>query len=217
MALLAGKPVLQHVIERCKQIKVADNCDKKIIVAVPDTPESEPMLQLVDQLDVHNFCGSENNVLERYYQAAQFFKLNVIMRITADCPLINPLVCEEVLNIFATDRVDYASNVYPKRTFPKGLDCEVFSFECLEATYTIVTEASNLDRIHEINIMSISRAKQNQEHVTSFMQDTSGITKACLRQKKDKSHQNLCVDEPQDIEVLEKYLQRNPQELKIVK
>lgn len=163
LAQLAGKPVLQHVIERCREIKVAENCDKKIIVAVPDTDESEPILELLLKLDVTNFCGSEDNVLERYYHCAKLFNLNVIMRITADCPLINPLVCEEVLNLFAVEKeTHYASNIYPKRTFPKGLDCEVFSFECLEATYWKVMEAYSFQEFNKEILYDL-------EHVTPFM------------------------------------------------
>src|SRR5689334_2890846 len=81
MEMLYGKPVLQHVIERAKQIRgEKNNNPDHIIVAVPDMDESEPLLELISQCGVENFCGSENNVLERYYQAAKFFKLDFIVR-----------------------------------------------------------------------------------------------------------------------------------------
>ena len=131
MAKLDGKPVLQHVIERCKQINVSKKLNKIIVVAVPDTDESEPLIQLAAQFGIENFCGSEDNVLERYYEAAKFFKLDHIMRITADCPLINPIICAELLDLHIWRKCDYSSNSWPKRTYPKGLDCEVFTFDCL--------------------------------------------------------------------------------------
>jgi spore coat polysaccharide biosynthesis protein SpsF len=186
MALLAGKPVLQHVIERCKLIK----WKKQIILATPDTPESEPMLQLAEQLGVKHFCGSEDNVLERYYGAATFYELTKIVRITADCPLISPEICTEVIDLLELGEYDYVSNVYPKRNFPKGLDCEAFTFECLEAAFI---------------------SKREDEHVTSWMQLTPGVNRALLAQKENRSHQNLCVDYPEDIKRLERIIKRKPE------
>lgn len=183
MALLNGKPVLRHVIERCKQI---GNSNTKVIVAVPDTDESEPMLVLADKLGVHNFCGSENNVLERYYHAAKFFELDVIMRITADCPLISPTVCNEVLDVSLWRKTDYCSNIFPVRTYPKGLDCEVFTLDTLECAYLLAKE------------------NEEKEHVTIWMQNNSSdLRTACVTQKVDKSEDNWCVDYPHDIPRLE--------------
>src|SRR5262245_19032516 len=141
MALLAGKPVLQHVIERCKLVRIPKlKYDTKIIIAVPDTLESEPMIKLAHNLGIENFCGDEHNVLKRYYNTAKYFNLNYIIRITADCPFIDPKVCEEVFNLLVWRKCDYTSNIYPKRTYPKGLDCACFTFDCLEATYSMVME-----------------------------------------------------------------------------
>lgn len=139
--LLDGKPVIQHVIERCKGIRAPVKVKKpiKLIVAVPDAPESEPLLQLVtDKLGVANACGPEDNVLERYFGAAKFFNLDIIMRITADCPLINPKICSEVLQLLMWRRLDYTSNCHEDRTFPKGFDCEVFTYDTLEYTWGMI-------------------------------------------------------------------------------
>jgi len=233
MALLAGKPVLQHVIERCKDIKISLKFNKLIIVVAPDTNESEPLINLATKLGVENFCGSEDNVLERYYHAAQFFKLNHIMRITADCPLINPVICTEVLDLHIWRKCDYTSNIHPKRTFPRGLDCECFTFDCLQAAYVKVMEEANKFSIEQRDknkgeILGAhmfrdkakydqEKAKYDQEHVTSWMQNEPEIKKALVRQKRDKSSQNLCVDYPEDIERLEKIINKKKPKLVISK
>lgn len=210
LAPLGGKPVLQHVIERCKEIRVADNCEKDIIVAAPNTDDNEVLLEFADEQGVNVYAGDERNVLERYYHAAQAFKLNVIMRITADCPFINPKICEELLNVLAVTQVDYVSNIHPIRTYPKGLDCEIFTYECLEATYAVVMEKYNVYKPHERrNELPPGTWKDIlycMEHVTPFMQREPGIKTALLRQKKNMSHHNLCVDYPKDLKRLEKHL-----------
>lgn len=182
MELLNGKPVLEWVITRCKYIRPAD----KIIVAVPDTPESDPMLELADRLGVDNFCGEEDDVLNRYYKAALFHKLDVIVRVTADCPFINPIIGSQVVQLLIWRKVDYASNIYPVRTFPMGTDCEAFTVDCLDAANQIATEEGD------------------REHVTKWMQEEEGVRKANVTQAVDCSLDNWCVDYPEDIKRLEK-------------
>lgn len=198
MALLHGKPVLEHVIQNCKMIRHVN----RVIVAVPDTKESEPMLELANKLGIFNFCGSENDVLGRYIGAANHFKLDVIMRITADCPFINPFVCNEVLDCLMFRKLDYCSNCFPNKTYPKGLDCEAFTWELLDAadqSTKIGLDASNLS-------IEAIQARDDREHVTPWMQRTMGLRRACVQQHEDASKANLCVDYPEDIERLEKQL-----------
>ncbi len=128
LAQLAGKPVLQHVLERCKEIKGVDVVD----CAIPRR-DAKALEELILEWGscVWVQAGDENDVLTRYLGAARFVDASVIMRITGDCPLIDPDVCGEVLAKFQEGGYDYVSNVYP-RTWPKGLDCEVFSREVLE-------------------------------------------------------------------------------------
>lgn len=194
MALLDGKPVLQHVIEKAKQIRPAD----LVVLAVPDTDESEPMLQLADKMNISNFCGSELNVLDRFYRAAQFYKMDFIIRITADCPFLNPRVASEVIQLLLWRKLDYASNLFPVRTYPKGLDTEAFSYDCLEAAHTLCkAKDAGEDLI-------LSASKYELEHVTPWMQTTDGIKRGQTQQKIDASDNNWCVDVPEDIERLEK-------------
>lgn len=181
MALLLGKPVLERVLERVITIP-----NTKTVLAVPDTPESDPMLDLASKMGVDNFCGSELNVLSRYLSAARFFKFDYIVRITADCPFIDPRVCKECIDLLLFRKLDYCSNIFPNRTFPQGLDCEVFTFDCLDAAHQEAAGPYDL------------------EHVTPWMQRTEGLVRANIEQKIDTSHLNYCVDTPDDIERLEK-------------
>lgn len=186
MAILHGKPVIQWTMERAKRIRVSAKGEKPLVVlAVPDTDESEPMLVLADKLKVENFCGAEFNVLERYYSTARYFRFDYVIRITGDCPFIDPRVCSEVIQLLIWRKLDYASNCFPERTYPKGLDCEAFTFDALEAC------------------QFSAESPYDMEHVTPWLQRTEGIKRACVKQKIDYSHKNWCVDYPEDIKRLE--------------
>lgn len=187
MALLKDKPIVQWTLERAKFIKAPKHIKApiKIILAVPDEDQSEEMLKIADQLGVDNFLGSENDVLKRYYDCAKFFKFDVIVRITCDCPFIDPVVSSEVLSLLIWRRLDYCSNSYPKRTYPKGLDTEAFTFDALEAAY------------------KMGRTAEDREHVTPWMQHTEGIIRGNVAQKIDASNKNWCIDFPEDIKRLE--------------
>lgn len=201
MALLLGKPVLQWVLERTKLIRGPKRAKMFYILAVPDKPESEPMLALANKLEWDNFCGSELNVLRRYYECALFFKLDYIMRITADCPMIDPVVCSEVLQLLIWRKLDYASNCHMDRTYPKGLDCEAFTMDALEAAYKLSDHITDL------------------EHVTPWLQRTKEIKKGLVKQAQNMSHKNWCVDYISDLERLEEEIKNTenvykPQEYK---
>jgi spore coat polysaccharide biosynthesis protein SpsF len=184
MALLAGKPVLAHVIERCQKIPFIE----RVVVAMPSYSASQPMAELSSSMGADIFFGPEEDVLKRYYLAATYFDLTTIMRITADCPFIDPIVCGEVLSLLKANDFDYCSNVHPVRTYPKGLDCEVFTYDCLEAAHTL------------------TKNHLGREHVTPWMQSRKGIKRANVQQRVDISSQNWCVDYPEDIPRLEAML-----------
>lgn len=185
MEKLWNKPVLQHVIEKAKLIRGEKKQKCLVVVAVPDDPLSEPMIELADKMEVGNFLGSELNVLDRYYRCAQFFNFDVMVRLTADCPLLNPAVSSEVLQLLLWRKLDYVSNCYPIRTFPKGLDTEAFTFDCLEAAWTL------------------AETDYDKEHVTSWMAREEELRKACIQQKVDVSYKNWAIDYKEDIERLE--------------
>lgn len=195
LAIIHKKPVLEWVLSRALKIRPPKGLKAEVILAVPDTDESEPMLELADTMKVSNFCGPEFNVLKRYYDAARFFKFEYIVRITADCPFIDPTVCSEVLQLLIWRKLDYTSNVFPKRTYPAGLDCEAFTFDCLEAAH------------------KLAESPYDTEHVTPWMQRTEEVRKGSVEQAKDMSHKNWCVDYQEDIARLEYEIKQNSKEI----
>ena len=129
MLSLGGEPAIRHVLRRCQAIKGID----KVVCTVPEGDKSTPIKREAMALGVQIVTGSEHDVLSRYYHAAIAVKADIIMRVTGDCPLIDPEICGRVLALM-DDGVDYASNVVP-RGWPKGLDCEVFTFDALERAH----------------------------------------------------------------------------------
>ena len=123
MLSLGGEPVIRHVLRRCQKIPGIDH----VVCAVPAGPASHPIIREARALDIFVATGPEHDVLGRYVIAAR--DADIIMRITADCPLIDPEICGRVLALM-DDGIDYVSNVYP-RTVAQGLDCQVFTREAL--------------------------------------------------------------------------------------
>jgi len=138
---LGGKTVLAHVLDRCKKINGIDS----VCCAVSDDEESDIVAVESERNKAITIRGSLNDVLSRYYHAAKELKADVVMRITSDCPMVDPEVCDNVLQLFLENDVDYASNNLSP-TWPHGLDCEVFSFDWLEKAY--VTSEKPSDREH---------------------------------------------------------------------
>jgi spore coat polysaccharide biosynthesis protein SpsF (cytidylyltransferase family) len=131
---IVRKPMLWHVIERLKRSKLIDD----IVIATTRKEKDRQIIKLAKDLKVKSFAGSEEDVLDRYYHAAIAHKADVIVRIAADCPLIDPDVVDKVIEFFLESDFDYVSNsetVTRKPTYPEGLDTEVFSFEALEKTW----------------------------------------------------------------------------------
>ena len=145
---LAGHTVLSHVLARCAAIASAD----VVCCAIPDGGECDPIAAEAERCGAVVVRGSESDVLGRYRQAAQAVGVQVIMRVTSDCPLIDPEVCAKVLALRARENADYACNNMPP-SFPHGLDCEAFTRTWLERA------------AREAHLPS------EREHVTPFMRN----------------------------------------------
>lgn len=139
---IGGKPMLRHVIERCQRIKLAD----KIMCAFPSEAASKSLFNVALECGADWFYGSEKNVLSRYYDAAVNCSADVVVRITADCPLIDPTVCDRVIALRRNEGAEYASNVHP-RSWPKGLDCEVFTFRALREAWLKAKDEYDLEHV----------------------------------------------------------------------
>jgi spore coat polysaccharide biosynthesis protein SpsF (cytidylyltransferase family) len=138
---LAGEPVLGHVLRRCKAIPGVD----VVVCATVDNPECDPVESLAKSYDAVVHRGSETDVLERYLGAARQVDATIVMRVTSDCPLIDPGLCGEVLDRRRAENADYAANNFAW-TYPHGLDCEVFTRAALESAAVEATEP--YDREH---------------------------------------------------------------------
>ncbi len=124
------RTMLAHVIERLQQATKLDT----IILAIPDEPRSAPLESEAASLGIRVVRGPEHDVLQRYLVAARAFDVDPIVRVTADCPLIDPFLLDQVLAFYLSrreDGIDLVSNTYPRR-WPRGLDVEVVSRDALE-------------------------------------------------------------------------------------
>jgi len=124
---LAGRTVIEHVLHRCSSIPGVD----VVVCAVPESAECDVLAAEASRCGAMVFRGSELDVLDRYFRAARSVCANIIMRVTSDCPLIDPEVCGQVLALRERAGADYACNNMPA-SWPHGLDCESFTMEALE-------------------------------------------------------------------------------------
>lgn len=124
---LCGKPILWHVWNRLTYSKNVD----EIIIATTDQSEDDLIESFCRENSIPFFRGSTNDVLNRYYETAKNFRASTIIRVTSDCPLIDPIIIDQIITSYRNEKADYMSNVLI-RSFPRGLDVEIFSFELLE-------------------------------------------------------------------------------------
>ena len=178
MAEIEGRPMLWHVIQRVKRARMVD----RVVVATSTAQADDAIEKMCREIGVSCHRGSENNVLDRYYHAAREEKAAQVVRITADCPLIDPELIDQVVRRFQIGDLDYASNAMV-RTYPDGLDTEVFSFSALERAWYEATKDSE------------------REHVTPYLRSEKFRT-ANVENTMDFSrmHYRWTVDEQEDLD-----------------
>jgi len=174
-----GIPLIELLLTRLSQSKEID----QIVLATSLDPRNNPLVQHVESLGYQSFQGSENDVLERFFLAAKQFAGDIIIRITGDCPLIDPQLVDEAIRKFKTGKVDYLCNTNPP-TFPDGLDIEVFGFTALQ-------------RAH-----NESRTVSDREHVTPYIRESGHFSTLNVASDQDFSNLRWTVDEDQDLEVV---------------
>ena len=130
LADIHGHPMLWHVVHRTRAAKTVD----EVLVATTTEPSDDVILDFCREHQVPCFRGSEKDVLDRYYQAARQHCAEIVIRITSDCPLIDPDIIDKTVRAFFDQQPDYASNSL-RRTYPRGLDTEVMSFRTLESAW----------------------------------------------------------------------------------
>ncbi len=142
MEKLGGETVLSHVLRRCQAIETAD----MVCCATTEGSDGDPIAAEAARRGVEVFRGSEWDVLDRYYRAARHLSADVIMRVTSDCPLIDPAICASVLRLRAEGDADYACNNMPP-SWPHGLDCEAFTFAWLERAAREASKPSEREHV----------------------------------------------------------------------
>ena len=178
--------VLEMVILAVREISGLD----QVVVATSADPNDRAILVHAKQLKVDVFAGSQNDVLGRYYSAAKQFKAEVVMRVTSDCPLLDPGVSSTILDRFNRGKFDYVSNCHPA-SFPDGLDTEVFSFQALETAW------------------GEAKLPSEREHVTPYLWNhPDRFQLGSVVQRVDRSGLRWTVDQPEDLEFVRAVCQK---------
>ena len=179
MKLIDGIPMIELLLTRLARAKEVD----QIIVATSVDPRNQPLADHVNSLGYRYYRGSENNVLDRYLQAAQSVNADIVVRITGDCPLVDPILVDEVIRQFKAANVDYFSNTAPP-TYPDGLDIEVFT---LKALAQAAQETSK---------------PYDHEHVTPYLRESDNFKRDGMTYTEDLSALRWTVDDPADYDVI---------------
>ena len=187
MMEIAGKTLLEHHLERLGRAKTID----EIVLATTENSEDDPTADLGDKLGVSVLRGSEHDVLARYHGAAKGSGADVVVRVTSDCPLIDPQVTDRTVRAFMekSAELDYVSNRLV-HTFPRGLDTEVLHFAALDEAFNEATDPAD------------------REHVTLFVWRQPDryrlLNVPCDR---DLSHHRWTVDTPEDFELMSRVIE----------
>lgn len=185
-----GKELLRIHLERLKQCQKID----EIVVATTVEPEDMKIVSLVEQMEIKYYRGSQDDVLDRFYQAIQSLeeKPDWVVRVTSDCPLLDPALVDKVIVFAQESDVDYVST---DERFPDGQDVEVFRISALESSWKEATK------------------KSEREHVTPYIRTHSNLQGESLFKVKafrgEKNFENLrmTVDEPQDFELVKRLIE----------
>ncbi|MGI2296570.1 cytidylyltransferase domain-containing protein [Paenibacillus sp. GXUN7292] len=180
-----GKPLIEYLIERLRRVKHLSN----IVIATTVNDSDQSIVELCDKLGVDCFRGSEEDVLSRYYKAALHYRAEHIVRITSDCPVIDPEVVDQVISYYFGQKSDYTSNGLV-RSFPRGLDTEVFSFKVLEEAHQEAKESFE------------------REHVTPFLYNNRDrFSTHNYSYKYDCSYHRWTVDTQEDFILIQKIIE----------
>lgn len=189
-----GRPLLSFLLERLHHCRKADI----ILVATSANPVDSTIIGFCEDQKIPVFVGSEQDVLDRYYLAAKSLGADAIVRITGDCPLIDPAIVDQVIDTFVSNypKFDYVSNVV-ERAYARGMDVEVFSVSCLERLHNLAKTPEEREHV-TLHVL-------HNPHLYSIGQVTAPI---------DTSRYRLTVDTPEDFRliklILEELYPKNP-------
>lgn len=175
---MSGKPALYRMLERVKQSKYID----EVVIATSVEPWDDPLVEICESWGVKTFRGSNSDVLSRYWGAAQMYPAELYVRLTSDCPVIDPAVIDEIIEFFLNNNYRYASG---SEKLPNGIGAEVFTAELLQEAAEKSTEG------------------YEHEHVTPYMYWKQPSVGYCPLEK-DLSMYRITLDTQEDYEVLSK-------------
>lgn len=181
---ILGMPLIGLLLERTARASRVD----QIVLAIPRDKKNAPLADYVESLGHAVYRGDENDVLDRYYQAAKSVDADIVVRITGDCPLIDPDVVDTVIARLDGGRLDYASNTL-NPTYPDGLDVEAFSFAALERAWRDAVLPAE------------------REHVTPFLKTAAGFRRENVEHTTNWSAERWTVDEPEDLAVVRRVVE----------
>ena len=185
MMELAGKTVLWHVFQRVRRSRYID----ETVGATTFQREDLEIIKYCSSEGIRVFAGSGDDVLDRYYQVAKLFKPDNVIRITADCPLHDPSVIDQVVGKHIKDGNDYTSNTI-EETFPDGLDCEIMKFSVLKDVWKKAVMASE------------------REHVTQYIIKNSSYKKGSVTSQVYRGNERWTLDTEWDYAFIEKIFGR---------
>lgn len=186
LSKIEGKPLLWHIIERVKKAKKI----KKVILATTNRKEDKKLIAIAKEQSIDFYAGSENDVLDRFYQAAKKNHADIIVRITSDDPFKDPKIIDSFIRYFLNNKIDYLSNTI-KPTYPEGLDVEIFNFKALEKTWK---EAEKMSE---------------REHVTPYIwKNPKKFKIKNLLYKKNLSYLRWTIDYPKDLKFAKEIYKR---------
>ncbi len=175
-----------------KRLKMSKNLNSIIIATTPDD-RNKSIIEVSKSLDVNTFIGDELHVLKRYFEAASEFKLDIIIRITSDCPFIDPNELDDMIDFYLKENYDYIRNVDESTNFPRGFEVEIFSYKHLEKAY-----------------MS-AKTKSEREHVTYYFYthpEFFTVFSYNLQNLKKIEELRLTIDEEADLEACQEVFQK---------
>ena len=187
---ICGRPMLGWVVERAAQSRLIS----KVVVATTINSGDDPIEEFCDKSGFTCFRGSEFDVLDRYYQSAKTHKAEIVVRLTADCPLIDPALMDETIRKLLTTGADFTANRLPppyQRTYPIGLDTEVVTFKALETAW------------------KLAKKPFEREHVMPFLYDPQNNFKIeVLDAEKNFGSKRWTVDTTDDLDFIQQVTKR---------
>ncbi|MBM4452976.1 MAG: acylneuraminate cytidylyltransferase [Chloroflexi bacterium] len=185
---ICGRPMLWHIHNRLRYAKLVGQA----VIATSNKTSDCPITKFAEQSNIPYYAGSELDLLDRWYQTAKRFQADAVVRITADCPLVDPVIVDEVVKYYLEKGpLDYVSNSRPKATYPQGLDVEIYSCEALKEVW---------NEIQDPFLREWGSA--------NFFEHPERYRLANLENSEDLSHMRWTVDYQDDLDFVREIYQR---------